>query len=116
LVAASAASEPRDAKAAVRLFIVDSALLRPQTIESRRRCRCRSMRLSITVLMSASPTAPPRLRVRLNRPEAFLIFCGDIVPSERLLIGTMHSMRPQPRNTCGSSSSQKSQSTVIIEA
>ena len=74
------------------------------------------MRLSSSVLISASPTAPPRLRVRLNRPEAFLILCGGIVPSARLLIGTMHSISPTPRKICGNSSSQKSQSSVMYEA
>ena len=74
------------------------------------------MRLSSSVLMSARPTAPPRLRVRLKRPEAFLIFCGGMVPSARLLIGTMDSISQTPRKICGHRSSQKSQSTVTNEA
>ena len=71
---------------------VSSAAVRPQTTDSRRRSRWRSMRLSSAVLISARPNAPPRLRVRLNRPEAFLTRSGDMVPSARLLIGTMHSI------------------------
>ena len=55
--------------------------------------------------MTASPNAPPRLRVRLNRPDAFFIFAGGVVPSARLLIGTMHSIIDTPRNTCGHNSS-----------
>ena len=42
--------------------------------------------------MTARPTAPPRLRVRLKRPEAFLSWSGGSVPSARLLIGTMQSI------------------------
>ena len=38
---------------------------------------------------AASPTAPPRLRVRLKRPEAFFSRSGGSVPSAMLLIGTM---------------------------
>ncbi len=66
--------------------------------------------------MSARPMAPPRLRVRLKRPEAFLILLGGIVPSARLLMGTMHSIKEKPRNICGTISSQKSQSDVMREA
>ena len=109
-VAASAASEPRAASAAVMLAIVSSAICRPQVTDSRNRSRCRSMRLSSIVLISARPTAPPRLRIRLKRPDAFLIFCGGMVPSARLLIGTMHSISEKPRKIWGHSSSQKSQS------
>ena len=49
---------------------------RDQVMASCRRARCRSMRLSSTVLSAARPTAPPRLRVRLNRPEAFFSRSG----------------------------------------
>ena len=96
--------------------MVSSAIPRPQITNSRNLSRCRSIRLSSTVLISASPTAPPRLRVRLKRPDAFFIFCGGIVPSARLLIGTMHSINEKPRNIWGTSSSQKSQSDVMFEA
>ncbi len=66
--------------------------------------------------MNARPTAPPRLRVRLKRPEAFFSWSGGSVPSDRLLIGTMHSISEQPRRICGTSSSLKSQSVVMPDA
>ena len=50
---------------------------------------------------SARPTAPPRLRVRLKRPEAFLIGCGGKVPRARLLIGTIHTIMPEAAQHLG---------------
>ena len=44
---------------------------RDQFAASCSRVRCRSMRSLRRVLIAASPIAPPRLRIRLNRPEAF---------------------------------------------
>ena len=44
--------------------------------------------------MTASPTAPPRLRVRLNRPEAFFTRSGGRVPSAMLLVGTIANIMP----------------------
>ena len=70
------------------------------------------MRLSSTVLSAASPTAPPRLRVRLNSPEAFFSRSGGSVPSATLVIGTIASIMPKPRKICGTNSCQKSQSDV----
>ena len=62
--------------------------------------------------MAASPMAPPRLRARLNRPEAFFSSSGGNVPSARLVIGTMQNIRPKPRRIWGTKISQKSQSLV----
>ena len=77
-----------------------------------RRARCRSMRLLSTVLMAARPMAPPRLRIRLNRPEAFFMRSGASVPSAVLVTGTIDNIRPTPRKICGHRISQKSQSCV----
>ena len=66
--------------------------------------------------MTASPTAPPRLRVRLKRPDAFLTCCGGKVPSAALVIGTMHSMSEAPRRICGINSSSNAQSLVTNDA
>ena len=68
--------------------------------------------LSRTVLIPASPTAPPRLRVRLNSPDPFLSISGASVTSEMLVIGTIASIMPKPRRICGTNSCQKSQSLV----
>ena len=70
------------------------------------------MRLSRTVLRPARPTAPPRLRVRLNSPDAFFSRSGASVPSEMLVIGTIANIMPKPRSTCGRNSCQNSQSLV----
>ena len=80
------------------------------------RWRCRSQRLFITVLIMARPTAPPKLRVRLNSPDAFFSLWGGTVPRATLLIGTIAVISEKPRRTCGTSNSQKSQSAVIFEA
>ena len=66
---------------------------------------CRSVRSFSTWLMTASPTAPPRLRVRLNRPEAFFTRSGASVPSAMVLVGTIASIMPMPRRICGTSNS-----------
>ena len=64
------------------------------------------------VLSPARPTAPPRLRVRLNSPEPFFSRSGGSVPSAMLVIGTIASIMPKPRSSCGTNSCQKSQSLV----
>ena len=47
----------------------------------------RSQRSLSSVVITASPTAPPRLRIRLKRPDAFLIRSGGSVPSASTLTG-----------------------------
>jgi hypothetical protein len=56
--------------------------------------------------------ASRRLRVRLNRPEAFFTRSGGSVPSATLLIGIIAVIRPTPRKICGQTSSQKSRSLM----
>src|SRR5262249_40690580 len=70
------------------------------------------MRSLSPVLIAARPMAPPRLRIRLNRPEAFFTRSGARVPSAVLVTGTIAKISPSPRKICGHSSSQKSQSRV----
>ena len=70
------------------------------------------MRSLNQVLMAASPMAPPRLRIRLNRPDAFFTRSGGSVPSAVLVTGMMANISPTPRKICGHNSSQKSQSDV----
>ena len=66
------------------------------------------------VLIAASPKAPPRLRVRLNSPEAFLIRSGGSVPSASTLIGIMQNISATPRSACGRNSSPNAQSPVML--
>ena len=59
------------------------------------------------------PIAPPRLRIRLNRPEASLSRSGARPPSVSVTVGATANCWAKPRNACGSSSSRQPQSWVI---
>ena len=69
-----------------------------------RRCLADLIAEAITVLQAAMPMAPPRLRIRLDRPLADLSDCGGIAPSAILVAGTMQNMVAKPRNACGQNS------------
>ena len=59
------------------------------------------------------PIAPPRLRIRLNSPDACLSRFGASAPSDSVTVGGTASCWPMPRSACGSSSSRADQSCVI---
>ena len=71
---------------------------------------CRSQRSFSSVLMTASPTAPPKFRIRLKRPEAFFSRSGGSVPSASIETGIIATISPTPRTACGMKSSAKAQS------
>jgi len=64
------------------------------------------MRVVAMVLISANPIAPPRLRIRLYRPDAFLTWAGGRRPSAIWLTGSMMNIIENPRSACGPNNSQ----------
>ena len=61
----------------------------------------------------AMPIAPPRLRIRLNRPEANFSRSGGITPRVSVTVGATANCWEKPRNACGINSSRQPQSWVI---
>src|SRR5256885_981219 len=60
------------------------------------------------VSISAMPTAPPRLRIMLNRPLASgTCLCGNISSASRVG-GSRQNIAAKPRSTCGQNISSKS--------
>ncbi len=59
------------------------------------------------------PIAPPRLRIRLNSPEANFSRSGGITPSVSVTVGATANCCEKPRNACGISNSRQPQSCVI---
>ncbi len=64
---------------------------------------------------TAMPTAPPRLRIILNRPLAYLSRSGGRLPSPRLTLGATAKTCGTPRKICGQSNSAAPQSCVMKE-
>ena len=99
------AASPMPCMRWVKLLSVSTAVALPQFTRSCSRTMCRSVREFSTELRTASPTAPPRLRVRLNSAEAFFTRSGGSVPSAMVLAGTIANIMPMPRRICGIRSS-----------
>ncbi len=59
------------------------------------------------------PIAPPRLRIRLNRPDASFRRSGARLPSPSVIAGATANCCEKPRSAWGSSSSRQPQSWVI---
>ncbi|MNP27415.1 hypothetical protein D3C76_1203250 [compost metagenome] len=70
----------------------------------------RSLRM---VAHAAMPMAPPRLRIRLNNPEACLSRAGARPPRVKVTAGGTASCWAIPRRACGSINSLAPQSWVI---
>src|ERR1700733_14353694 len=88
-----------------------AALVELRCSGSRRKCRfARSLRM---VPQAAMPMAPPRLRIRLNRPEASFSRSGGRPPRVSVTTGATANIWEKPRNACGSSNSRQPQSCVI---
>ena len=75
--------------------------------------QCSQSRSLSRVATVASPTAPPRLRISVNRPLAFFTCSGGMVPSARLVMGMKAQIMPIPRSTCGSTNWAWPQSAVM---
>ncbi len=61
------------------------------------------------------PIAPPRLRIRLNRPDAARNSAIANPLSARVTLGTMQSITENPRINCGSSSALNPHSGVMAD-
>jgi hypothetical protein len=61
------------------------------------------------------PMAPPRLRIRLNRPEAYRSSAPSKPVKAMVTLGTMHSISENPRISWGTSRAPKPQSGVMNE-
>src|SRR5216683_8243348 len=62
---------------------------------------------------TAMPTAPPRLRIMLNRPLAYLRRSGARLPRPRLTAGATAKTCGKPRKICGRRSWSPPQSWVM---
>ena len=62
---------------------------------------------------TAMPTAPPRLRIMLNRPLAYLSRSGGKLPSPSVTLGATANTCGNPRSTCGQNSWSDPQSCVM---
>ncbi len=60
------------------------------------------------VSISAIPIAPPRLRIRLNRPLASATSASGSAPSAIRVGGSRQNMMAMPRTICGQNISSKS--------
>ena len=74
----------------------------------RKASACPLVRPKRIVSISAMPTAPPRLRIMLNRPLASgTCLCGNVSSASRVG-GSRQNIAAKPRSTCGQNISSKS--------
>ena len=71
------------------------------------------VRLLRTAPQTAMPTAPPRLRIILNKPLAYLSRSGGRLPRPRLTLGATANTCGKPRKICGRKSSAAPHSWVM---
>src|SRR3984893_14583963 len=75
--------------------------------------KCRLVWLLRMAPHTAMPTAPPRLRIMLKRPLAYLSRSGGKLPRPRFTAGATANTCGKPRSTCGISSWSAPQSWVM---
>ena len=88
------------------LAAIKSCALRPDAPSaSPNRATCVRVASLSQVLTVAMPIAPPRLRIRLNSPEADRSSGPWKAESAIPTLGTMHSITNSPRASCGTRNS-----------